>query len=199
MTFWSLMFIPKEQLGLSSSVTDFRISGETAMAQAGTSEKNCVVLYWLVLYTSDPITSSFSCVVLAASYTRGPITSFFFFLNIPCQVSFLAKLHAWAAKSCPANRINAKTNGREKMSLQLQNKAKALKGKQHPNHAQQQAAETLGQIISPLRQIQTCMLQRLKLLILYYAPCTPKNHSHQHQFPCFSWARQVMLQLPNCT
>ena len=72
------------------------------------------------------------------------------------------------------------------MSLQLQNKAKALKGKQQPNHAQQQAAETLGQIISPLRQIQTCMLQCLKLLILYYAPCTPKNHSHQHHFPCFS-------------
>ena len=70
------MFIPKEQLGLSSSVTDFKISGETAMAQAGRSEKNCVVLYWLVLYTCDPITSSFSCVVLAASYTCGPITSF---------------------------------------------------------------------------------------------------------------------------
>ena len=45
----------KEQLGLSSSVTDFKISGGTAMAQAGTSEKNCVVLYWLVLYTCDPI------------------------------------------------------------------------------------------------------------------------------------------------
>ena len=73
-------------------MTDFKISGETAMAQAGTSEKNCVVLYWLVLYTSDPITSSFSCVVLAASYTRGPITSLK--KNIPCQVSFLAKLHA---------------------------------------------------------------------------------------------------------
>ena len=81
------MFIPKEQLGLSSSVTDFKISGETAMAQAGTSEKNCVVLYWLVLYTCDPITSSFSCVVLVASYTRGPITSF---LKKP----FLVKLHS---------------------------------------------------------------------------------------------------------
>ena len=58
------------------------------------------------------------------------------------------------------------------MSLQLQNKAKALKGKQQPNHAQQQAAETLGQIISPLRQIQTCMLQCLKLLIciMHHAP-----------------------------
>lgn len=87
MTFWSLMFIPKEQLGLSSSVTDFKISGGTAMAQAGTSEKNCVVLYWLVLYTCDPITSSFSCVVLVASYTRGPITSF-------KKKPFLVKFHS---------------------------------------------------------------------------------------------------------